>query len=189
VLGRVVDEMDGIRFSISHTTRPARAGETEGVEYHFVDDSTFDRLVREGQFLEWANVHGHRYGTCRSEYERAEREQRDLLLDLDVQGAAQLRERFSEAVTVFILPPSFPDLERRLRGRAQDDEAAIRRRLEVARAELSLFGQYDYVIVNDDLEACVQALKAVIRAARYRTARMEPLARRILDTFRPKEES
>jgi guanylate kinase len=184
----VVEEMDKIRFSISHTTRPARAGETEGVEYHFVDEQTFDRLVAEGQFLEWANVHGHRYGTCRSEYDRAAQEQLDLLLDLDVQGAAQLRGRFPEAVTVFILPPSFPDLERRLRGRAQDDERSIRARLEVAREELSRFGQYDYVIVNDDLEACVEALKAVIRAARYRTARMEHMARRILDTFRPKEE-
>lgn len=183
VLGRVMRELTGIRFSVSHTTRPARAAETDGVEYHFVSAQAFDRLAAEGKMLEWADVHGHRYGTSRAEYERAAREGVDLLLDLDVQGAAQIRAQFEDAVSVFILPPSYPDLERRLRGRGQEDEPAISLRLEAARQEAGRYREYDYVIVNDELEACVEALESVIRAARCRASRMGERAREILRSF------
>jgi guanylate kinase len=183
VLARVLQDVPGIRFSVSHTTRPPRAGEREGVEYHFVDEVAFETKVQAGQFLEWAYVHGHRYGTAYDEYLMAERADLDLLLDLDVQGAALARLKIPGVVTVFVLPPSFQALESRLRGRAKDDEPTIRRRLDGARDEMSLYPEYDYVIVNDDLEACVASLECVIRATRFRTERMDAEARKILDTF------
>jgi len=183
VLSRVVAEMEGLRFSVSHTTRPPRQGERQGVHYHFVSGAAFESLRRDGALLEWAEVHGHRYGTSRREYERAVEEGVDLLLDLDVQGAAQVRMKVEEAVTLFILPPSYSDLERRLRGRGDEDEATIRRRLEVAREEVSLAPEYDYAVVNDDLDRCVESVKSVVRAARCRTKGMNGTIRRILDTF------
>jgi guanylate kinase len=183
VLARILSELQGLRFSVSHTTRPPRPGERDGVEYHFVDDAAFERLRNAGGLLEWARVYGHSYGTGIAEYEGARKDGVDLLLDLDVQGAMQVREKIKDAVTVFVLPPSYEDLERRLRGRGQDDEASIRRRLEMAGKELSFFETYDYAIVNDDLENCVASLKAVIRAARFRTLCMEGRAREILRTF------
>jgi len=183
VLGRVLREISGIRFSVSHTTRAPRPGEIDGVEYHFVDRAGFERLISERTFLEWADVHGERYGTARTEYERAVADGVDLLLDLDVQGAAQARLAFADAVTIFIMPPSFQVLEARLRGRGQDDDATIRRRLEAAREEASLYREYQYVLFNDDLDKCVEALESVIRAARCRTSRVDAAARRILDTF------
>jgi guanylate kinase len=183
VLLKVLEAMGSVRFSVSHTTRAPRPGEREGIQYHFVSEEEFGRLQGAGMFLEWAEVHGRRYGTSRSEYERAERDGVDLLLDLDVQGAAQVRLKFPDAVTVFVLPPSYEDLERRLRGRAQDDEESVRRRLETAREELGLYREYDYAIVNEDLDECVLALKSIIRAARCRTSRMDDAAARILRTF------
>ena len=183
VVARVLREVDSLRFSVSHTTRPPRPGERDGVEYHFVEKDAFERLRDGGQLLEWAEVYGHFYGTGVAELERARRDGVDLLLDLDVKGAAQVRKKIADAVTVFVLPPSYEALERRLRGRGQDDEASIRRRLQLAREELSLFATYDYAIVNDDLEACVDSLKAIIRSARFRVGRMEGQARQILKTF------
>jgi guanylate kinase len=187
LLRRVLSQLDHLRFSVSHTTRAARDGEAEGVDYHFIGRPEFERLVAEGAFLEWAQVHGELYGTSRAEYERAERDGVDLLLDVDVQGAAQVRKRFPEAVTVFVLPPSYLDLERRLRGRGPGDEESFRRRLETARAEMGLYPDYDYVILNKELGRGAEDLKAVIRAARCRTRRMDAVARKILDTFRPDE--
>jgi guanylate kinase len=183
VVARVLSEVEGLRFSISHTTRPPRPGERDGVEYHFVEKGEFERLRDGGQLLEWAEVYGHFYGTGLAELQRAQRDGMDLLLDLDVKGAAQVRKQAPDAVTVFVLPPSFEALERRLRGRGQDDEATILRRLQLAREELSLFSTYDYAIVNDDLDACVESLKCVIRAARCRASRMQEKARTVLMTF------
>jgi guanylate kinase len=182
-LRRVLREAPGLRFSVSHTTRAPRAGERDGVEYHFVDRACFEGLKREGRMLEWAEVHGELYGTAHAELERAAADGVDLLLDLDVQGAAQVRLKRRDAVTVFILPPSFAALEARLRGRGLDDEASIRRRLLGARDEMSLYGEYDYAVVNDDLESCVASLKAIVAAARCRTARMRGPADAILDSF------
>jgi guanylate kinase len=182
VMSRVLNEMDRLRFSVSHTTRPPRPGENEGVQYFFVSEQRFQELKGQGAFLEWAAVHAHLYGTCRSEYERAVQDGVDLLLDLDVQGAAQVRLKFMDAVTVFILPPSYEDLERRLRARG---EGTAERRLAAAAEELQLYREYDYAIINDDLERAVESLKAVIRAARCRTRLVEPEARRILGTFPP----
>jgi len=188
ILQRILAEVPRLRFSVSHTTRPPRPGppaEREGVDYHFVSRDEFMRLAVGEEFLEWATVHDHCYGTARSEYTRAAEERVDLLLDLDVQGAEKIRAKFLDAVSVFILPPSYEHLERRLRSRGEADETAFARRLAVAREELDLFPKYDYAIINDDLEESVESLKAVIRAARCRTSRIEPAARKILSTFDP----
>jgi guanylate kinase len=183
VLTRVLSEMAGLRFSVSHTTRPPRPGEQESVHYHFVTEGAFEALVGDGSMLEWARVHGHLYGTSRREYDKALEEGVDLLLDLDVQGAAQVRMKIDDAVTLFILPPSYEDLEQRLRGRGQEDEASIRRRLDVAREEVSLASEYDYAVVNEDLDRCVETVKSVVRAARCRASRRAATIQRILATF------
>jgi guanylate kinase len=188
VLNRVMAELEDIRFSVSHTTRIPRSGEKDGVEYHFVTRREFERLISEGSFLEWAEVHGEMYGTSRSEYDRAVREGVDLLLDIDVKGADQVCQKFDDAVTVFVIPPSYADLERRLRGRGPDDEASFQRRLAVAGEEMSHFRKYQYAIVNVDLEASVEALKIVVRAARLRTSRVAETAEKILSTFQTGKE-
>jgi guanylate kinase len=188
VLNRVMAELEDIRFSVSHSTRAPRSGEKDGVEYHFVTRREFERLISEGSFLEWAEVHGEMYGTSRSEYDRAMREGMDLLLDIDVKGADQVRQKFDDAVTVFVIPPSYKDLERRLRGRGPDDEASFDRRLAVAGEEMGHFRKYQYAIVNVDLPASVEALKTIVRAARLRTSRVAETAENILSTFETEKE-
>ncbi len=183
VLARVLEETPGLRFSVSHTTRAPRPGEHDGVDYHFVDPDAFLRLQQAGGLLEWAEVHGNLYGTGRAEVERARNEGRDLLLDLDVSGAAQVRAQIQEAVTVFILPPSYEVLERRLRGRGKDDEPTIRRRLAAAGREIDAFVHYDYAIVNDDLDSCVERLKSIVSAERCRVALVAERAREIERSF------
>jgi len=189
VVARVLRELGGIRFSVSHTTRRPRSDERDGIDYHFVDRAAFERLRDEGQLLEWAEVHGNLYGTAQAEVERARSEGTDVLLDLDVHGAGQVRQRIPEAVTVFILPPSYAALEERLRGRGQDDAATMERRLAVAGRELSAFWHYDYAIVNDELDACVRELESIIRAARCRVPAVAERARAIEKTFEVGEET
>ena len=189
IVRRVLEADPEVRFSISHTTRAPRDGEKDGVDYHFVSRPDFLAMKAAGQFLEWAVVHAELYGTARSEYDRAREQGVDLLLDVDVQGAAQVRAQFADAVSIFILPPSYLALERRLRGRGPNDEAQFRRRLDAAREELSLYREYEYAIVNEHLEDSVEELKSVIRAARCRTGRVDGLAQRILGTFPKHEES
>ena len=188
VLNRVMAELKNIRFSVSHTTRLPRETEKDGVEYHFVSRREFERLISEGAFLEWAEVHGEMYGTARSEYDNAVREGVDLLLDIDVKGADQVHQKFDDAVTVFVIPPSYRDLERRLRGRGPDDEASFQRRLAVAGQEMAHFRKYQYAIVNVDLEASVEALKTIVQAARLRTSRVAETAEKILSTFQSGKE-
>ena len=189
VVARVLREVTGLRFSVSHTTRPPRSDEREGVDYHYVDRATFERLKADNKLLEWAEVHGNLYGTGRAEIERARAEGVDVLLDLDVQGAAQVRERMKDAVTVFILPPSYQELEQRLRRRGQDDEETIERRLAAAAREIGAFENYDYALVNDDFEACGEGLKCIIRAARSRVSAVAERARAICRTFDTGEET
>jgi guanylate kinase len=153
-----------------------------------VDRPTFERLRDEGRLLEWAEVYGNLYGTDTAELERARAEGVDLLLDVDVQGAAQVREKLDDAVTVFILPPSYDVLEHRLRGRGQDDQPTIKRRLGVAGREIDAFVSYDYVIVNDDLDTCVGALESIVRAARCRVSHAAERARAIERTFESAKE-
>ena len=184
ILARILAQVPALRFSVSHTTRAPRPGERDGIQYHFVTRPAFDQMIAEERLLEWADVHGQRYGTSLAEYETACAGGQDLLLDIDVQGAAQVRARFKDALAVFILPPSAAALEARLRGRAQDQEAAIRTRLGNALREIRSYRDYDYVLVNDDLENCVDALQCIIRAARCRTSQVEETVQGILATFK-----
>jgi guanylate kinase len=186
VLQRALPRVDGLRFSVSHTTRSPRPGEGEGVDYHFVSPERFQEMMDGRLFLEWASVHDHRYGTARAERERAERDGVDLLLDLDVQGAAQVRLAHRDSVSVFIFPPSYAALEERLHVRGAHDPS-LRKRLEAASEEASLFSEYDYCLVNEDLDRTVEDLVTIIRAARLRTSRVEPRARAILGTFPRKQ--
>jgi guanylate kinase len=183
VLARLLVALDRIRFSVSHTTREPRPGERDGESYHFVDKPGFEDMVARERILEWAEVHGNLYGTSLDEYQRAEREGVDLLADLDVQGARQVRERFPDALTVFILPPSYAALEARLRGRGADPESAIQRRLSRALGEARLYSEYDHVLFNDDVDECTDDLRAIVLASRSRVAHAGSRAREILETF------
>jgi guanylate kinase len=189
VLSRVLREVPRLRFSVSHTTRRPRPGETDGIEYHFVARPAFEALQQEGALLEWAVVHGELYGTSWFEYQRAEREGVDLLLDVDVQGAAKVRARLPDAVGVFVLPPSFAALEGRLRGRGEASEENIRRRLRAAGDEVGHYVEYDYVVVNEEIEACVSTVVAVVKAARARVSRMAAIATQVLGTFPVRKET
>lgn len=160
----------GIRVSISHCTRAPRAGEREGCEYHFIGVQDFLGKVGNGDFLEWAQVHGNYYGTARSGIEAALSAGQDVLLEIDWQGAQQVRSVFPAAIGVFILPPSLDELERRLRARATDSAATIARRVAAAREEMRHVAEFDYVIINDDLQRALQDLLAVVRAVRLRYA-------------------
>jgi guanylate kinase len=159
-----------IGFSVSHTTRPPRTGERDGVDYHFVDRRTFEAMAAKGQFVEHAEYAGNLYGTSFAAIEDPLAEGRDLLLEVDVQGALQLRERRSDARFIFLLPPSRAELERRLRDRGTDGEAAVARRLRAMESELAAARQFDYAIVNEEVEATVQAVLEVIRAERAGTS-------------------
>lgn len=168
---RLFDLRDDLRFSVSATTRAPRPEEGEGRDYRFVSREAFDRMARRGELLEWAEVHGERYGTPRSELETARSEGKHLLLDIDVQGARSVRHRVPEAVTVFILPPSAERVVERLRGRGSESEKALRGRLKAAVAELGAIGEFDYVVVNDDLERAVAEIDAVLSAESRRVSR------------------
>jgi len=166
VCRRVVERDGRISFSISHTTRRKRDLEVEGRDYFFVDEPEFRRLVAEGEFLEWAEYNAHLYGTSWKAIDRGLAGGRELLLEIEVQGARQVRARRPDARLVFLLPPSMEKLERRLQGRGTDSAAEIRRRLEVANRELEAIGDFDYAVTNDDLERCVANLLEIIRAER-----------------------
>ena len=172
-----------LRFSVSYTTRPPRGSERNGRDYFFIPREEFERRIAQGEFLEWAEVFGNYYGTHRSELDRASQEGVDLVLDIDVQGARQLKEKIPAAVTIFILAPSRQVLEQRLRARSQDAEAVIERRLSEAAEEIRNYSQYDYVLVNREVEASVDNLVSIVKAVRSRRERMEREIRPILETF------
>lgn len=178
-----VAKRGGMEFSISHTTRPRRQGETDGVDYHFVEKAAFQRMVSQDQFLEWAEVHGNYYGTSKTEVFSRLETGVDVLLDIDVQGAERVMAQHPEAVGIFILPPSYRDLEDRLRRRGLDDEAQIERRLAVSLWEIRRFPQYQYVIINDDARQASEALASIVIDKRHRLPRMEDRAARIVDDF------
>ena len=179
----VMEGLKGIRISVSHTTRPPRKGEADGVHYHFVSPPQFQKMIERDELLEWAEVYGYQYGTSRAEYDNAARDGYDLITDLDVVGAATVRRKIADAVTVFILPPTYDELKKRLRGRGKDDEAVMKRRLSHAIDEIRHYREYDYVLVNDRLEECVKELKGVIRANRARINRADAVAQSILKSF------
>ena len=183
LVARLLRSLPGLRFSVSHTTRRPRSGESEGREYFFVSRRSFDGMVKRGEFVEWAEVHGQRYGTSWKALRRAQADGYDVLLDIDVQGHRQVRRRLPEAVSIFVLPPSFHELERRLRRRHLDDPQEIDRRLAGARREAGRWQEYDFLIVNDTLTSADRALRSVVTAARCRREVQQNRAREIIKSF------
>jgi guanylate kinase len=182
---RLVEVTPRLAMSRSYTSRPARVGETDGVDYNFVTRARFESMIAADEFLEWADVFGNLYGTCAADTERLLATGNDLVLVIDVQGARKVRLAGVEAITIFVMPPSFAVLERRLRGRSMDAEDAIQRRLEVARQEVAAFEEYDFIVINDELNAAVSHLQSIVLAERSRLMGMRQTADGIVRTFAP----
>ncbi len=167
---------DGLEMSVSATTRPKRPGEVDGVDYHFVDTPKFKEMVAGGEFLEWAHVFGHRYGTPHGAVEKALSQGRDVLFDIDWQGAQQLYQLAGgDVIRVFIFPPSMDELDRRLRARGTDSDEVVNARMSRAAAEISHWDGYDYVLVNDDVERCFEQVKGILYAERLKRSRQTGL--------------
>ncbi len=181
---RLVQILPNLRMSRSYTSRASRDGERDGVDYNFISRDAFEQRIDACDFLEWADVFGNLYGTSASDVEDMVIAGQDVVLVIDVQGARQVRARGVDHTAIFVMPPSFPVLEQRLRGRSKDSEEQMQRRLETARSEASSYVDYDYVVVNDDLESTVVRLQEIIAAERSRTHRMTPIAERIIKSFK-----
>jgi guanylate kinase len=181
---RLVTRMPGLRMSRSYTSRPARAGEQDGVDYNFVSRPRFEEMIAAGDFLEWAELFGNLYGTRKSDTETLLESGTDVVLVIDVQGTRWVRKRGLVDASVFVMPPSFAVLEERLRRRSKDSEDAIQRRLQVAREEVAAFSEYDFVVVNDELDAASDRLQGIFTAERARLQRMRGEAETIIRTFR-----
>jgi guanylate kinase len=181
---RLVETTPRLRMSRSYTSRALRAGERDGVDYNFVTRSRFEEMASAGEFLESADVFGNLYGTRAADAEASLKTGDDVVLVIDVQGARQIRQRRVDARTIFVMPPSLAVLEQRLRGRSKDSEEAIQRRLEVARREVAAFSDYDFVVVNDEVDAAVERLRCIVVAERARQKRMAPIASAIVNSFR-----
>jgi guanylate kinase len=180
---RLVQLVPSLCMSRSYTSRPSRPGEQDGVDYNFVSHVSFETMIRDGAFLEWADVFGNYYGTSAADTEALLTRGQDVVLVIDVQGARQVRSRGIETTGIFVLPPSAAILEQRLRGRSKDSEEQIRRRLEVAGREVDEFATYEYVVVNDEVDAAVDRLRAIVLAERARVKAMRGTAERIIGTF------
>jgi guanylate kinase len=180
---RLVEQTPRLKMSRSYTSRVARSGETDGVDYNFVSRPRFESLIAAGDFLEWADVFGSYYGTSAADTERFLEAGDDVVLVIDVQGARKVRRRGIENTAVFVMPPTFDILEQRLRGRSKDSEDSIQRRLQVARDEVASYAEYDFVVVNDELTAAVDRLRSIVIAERSRLWRMRSQAEKIVATF------
>jgi guanylate kinase len=185
LIRRVLKEVSGLGYSVSYTTRQPRLGEVHGRDYFFVTPEKFIEMMRAGEFLEWANVHGNLYGTARAQVERELAEGRDIILEVDVQGAESVRAKAERAVSIFILPPSFETLSARLTARGSERPDDLTLRLKNSRGEVERYVEFDYVIINDEVERAARQLAAIILADRARRERQEYRARRVLATFRP----
>jgi guanylate kinase len=181
---RLVKVTPDLRMSRSYTSRPMRDGERDGVDYNFITREQFEQMAREQAFLEWADIYGNYYGTGTADTERCLAAGEDVVLVIDVQGARQVRSRGLDNIGVFVLPPSAAELEQRLRGRSKDTEEQIQRRLEVACREVTDVDSYDYVVINDELEASVERLRSIVLAERARVQVMRSVADGIIRTFR-----
>jgi guanylate kinase len=180
----LLEREPGIQLSISYTTRPPRDGETDGVDYHFVDRARFESMIAAGDFLEHAHVHGNYYGTSRAWIEREIAGDHDVLLEIDWQGAAQVRGIFPGLIGMFILPPSLAELRRRLKGRGKDSDETIERRIAGAREEISHVLEFEYIIVNDRFEQALEEIRSVVRAARVSRARQSLRLTNLIDEFK-----
>jgi len=183
LVSRLLSEVNGLTFSVSYTTRKPRSSELAGGAYHFIERAEFEERIARREFLEFADVFGNYYGTHAGALENAQNQGKDLVLDIDVQGAAQLKQRIPGAVTVFVLAPSREILEQRLRARSQDSDETIRTRLANAAREIRNYNLYDYVLVNNDLNLAAETLKAIVRAERVKRVRVEEKIRPILASF------
>lgn len=179
LVNALVERCTDLVLSVSHTTRPARPGEADGTHYHFVSDAEFDRMVEAGEFLEHATVYGSRYGTGRAELERSLAKGRDVILEIDWQGARQVRQAAPDALGIFILPPSREALVERLQGRGQDSSSVIESRMAKAQEEISHYGEFDFLVINDDFDQALADLEAILRTQRLRLPRQR-IARRAL---------
>jgi guanylate kinase len=180
---RLVEQVPNLTMSRSYTSRSARQGEIDGVDYNFVTRPRFEAMIAGGEFLEWADVFGNLYGTSAGDTWRILDSGNDAVLVIDVQGARKVRRGGIDATAIFVMPPSFGALEERLRGRSKDSEDAIQRRLQVARDEVAAFAEYDYLVVNDELTATVDRLRSVVVAERVRLKSMRGEAEKIVGTF------
>lgn len=183
VVEELVKVVPGLELSRSYTSRPKRSNENDGVDYNFVSREDFEQRIFRGEFLEHADVFGNYYGTCRVETEARLATGRDLMLVIDVQGARQVRTQLPATVGIFVMPPSFQILERRLRQRSQDSEAAMARRLATAKSEVSAWEEYDYVVINDELGRCVNEMAGIVLAERARRFRRDADVLPIIRTF------
>jgi guanylate kinase len=182
LVGALIDRINGLGVCVSHTTRPRRSKEVDGVNYHFVDTEAFEEMIRNGAFLEHADVFGNYYGTALATVEQARRNGQDLILEIDWQGASQVRRLIGDAISIFILPPSRAALEARLKGRGQDAPEVIQRRLSEAVEEMSHHAEFDYLVVNDVFETALDDLMAVVRAERLRCGpQQQALTARLAD--------
>lgn len=184
---KLLERDEKLSFSVSHTTRNPRPGEVNGVDYYFVEDAQFDEMVVRGEFLEWANVYGRKYGTSRMEIERANEEGLDLLIEIDCQGAEQLRRRLPEAVGIFIVPPSLHALRERLFARGTENEEEINKRLSIATKELADYKNFQYAVVNDDFEKAVAELEAIVKAERCKVPRRESFIKTMIGSGKNSE--
>lgn len=180
---KLVQQVPDLVFAVSHTTRPPRPGEVDGVDYFFVDEAAFDALLAQGRLAEWVKIYGHRYGLSRDWLGRQRETGKDVLMDLDTEGARTLRRAVPDAVTVLLLPPSAQELDRRLRGRGTEGPGQLRLRLRKARDEMARYPEYDYLVVNASVDQACADLQAIIRASRSRRERMAAVVRKILDGF------
>ena len=180
---RLVKVTERLKMSRSYTSRPPRGDEVDGVDYNFVSRSQFEDMVAADRFLEWADVFGNLYGTAAADTGQCLESGNDVVLVIDVQGARKVRARRLPHVAIFVLPPSYQVLEQRLRGRSKDSDEAIRRRLQVARGEVSAYTEYDYVVINDEFEPCVDRLRGIVLAERAKLDCTRPQAEKILRTF------
>src|SRR5262245_19449097 len=178
-----LETVEDLKFSVSYTTRSSRPGEAEGRDYHFIGSEEFDKMRDRNEFLEWAEVHGNLYGTHRGAVEETLASGLDVILDIDVQGADQVRRQLPEAATVFILPPSFEVLRNRLESRNQNSASDLGRRLRTAAIEVQLYDRFDYVVVNEDLDRAARELEVIIWAERQRPQRNRNRIERIIETF------
>lgn len=170
LLKQLIQEMENVETSISHTTRVMRSGELDGVDYHFVDQAKFKQLIFESAFFEHAEVFGNFYGTSKASIQEQLNSGVDVILEIDWQGARQIREQLPQSCSIFILPPSKEALHERLQGRGQDDNEVIERRMEAAQGEMSHYTEYDYLVINDDFSLAVSELKAIMIAKRQKLA-------------------
>ncbi|MBI5025744.1 MAG: guanylate kinase [Nitrospirae bacterium] len=170
-LSRIVPNL---KHSVSYTTRAARPGETNGAHYNFISERQFKKMVERGEFAEWAVVHGNLYGTAIADLEKMRKDGCDVILDIDTQGAAQIRRKFNDGIYIFILPPSISVLEERLKKRMSDSDLEIKRRLERAKEEITRYPEYDFIVINDEFDNALDKLKSIVIAKRIETKNIDP---------------